>query len=732
MEAKRDANSVSEPADPADELRIRRRRRTCRFWLIESAVAAALGLVVAIIWIANTGLTSGEKWQIPEAYKGDGVSMLAWIKAAEEKDYHFIGTSFIRRLGAPFEANWSDYPMPEKPFNLYLGQLSRWGGTMFAANAGILTLYVLATVAFYLVCRKFRWCRWWSAVGAIVFGCQHYIGYRGQAHMFMALIYTLPAALSVVWLVFGSRRLGLGSSNRKWCFAVSLWMGISNPYFLNMYLQLLIISAVLHALRNGASPNFRTAGWCLMAAIGGFILSNNSFFLIRFLNGPNSSPITRNASDSEIYALRPIELFMPSPEHRWEPLAAIGRYYKSHSLYHQPESFSAYLGIVGVIALLALLVVTLQRLLANRADRVPLAFWFSAWVILYSMVGGLNYAFALAGITIFRATNRFSVFIVTMLLMWAVSALHQGRRRWPATLQVIVGLLAMAAAVWDQLPGQSRNDTREANRELLAEDADFGRMLEADLPKGAMVFQLPAVEFPEGGSVLQMELYEQLRPFLNTRDIRFSFGSNRGRPDAAWSLGLQRLPPRAMVKKLMEHGFHAIVVHREGYPERADRLLAILGGLGLQLKAVSDDHDFVLVQFPTTNPDPQLPILAEVDFISYGRNWMRKDISAGETLWTTKGEARFKLNPNISPGERLRLSVRFAAVEPIGIKGRIGDQELFLEPLGTNAAQAVSIEFSRPDNDVPLVISVFDESLDPTEQLKKDFGITHIDVERLK
>lgn len=236
----------------------------------------------------------------------------------------FSAPSFVTRLGAPFERTGTTIRCMKSPLRLGLAIWRGGLGTFAAANAGMMLVHMFATISFYLVCRRFRWCRRWSAIGAIVFGLQYYISFRGQGHLLLSPIYTLPMAISAIWLLFGSKRIGAGSGNRRWCIAVSFLMGVSSPYFLNIYLQLLLIGAVLHWLVHHRRNSLVARISFVVSAVG-FIVAHNGTLLIRFLSGPKSSALARKVFVAEEYALLPIEPFVPPFDHRWDPLGAIGR-----------------------------------------------------------------------------------------------------------------------------------------------------------------------------------------------------------------------------------------------------------------------------------------------------------------------------------------------------------------------------------------------------------------------
>jgi phosphoglycerol transferase len=93
--------------------------------------------------------------------------------------------------------------------------------------------------------------------------------------------------------------------------------------------------------------------------------------------------------------------------------------------------------------------------------------------------------------------------------------------------------------------------------------------MEAALPAGAMVFQLPIMEFPEAPAP-GVPPYDHLRPYLFGNRLRYSFGGVKGRPDSDWQKDLARLPSlEKVVEEIKGRGFAAIYINRNGFPDRA-------------------------------------------------------------------------------------------------------------------------------------------------------------------
>jgi hypothetical protein len=159
------------------------------------------------------------------------------------------------------------------------------------------------------------------------------------------------------------------------------------------------------------------------------------------------------------------------------------------------------------------------------------------WIVLCFSTGGLNAILGAFGFTLFRTGCRYSVVILAIALLYAaqrLTALQRAAafRTDPDTLR-IGGLTAAAAAclvvLWDQVPRAPTAEQASTIARQVEADRQFVAQMEATLPAGAMVFQLPIMEFPEVPAP-GVPPYDHFRPYLFSKQLRFSFGSMKGRP----------------------------------------------------------------------------------------------------------------------------------------------------------------------------------------------------------
>jgi phosphoglycerol transferase len=467
--------------------------------------------------------------------------------------------------------------------------------------------HILSVLSFYLCCRFLKYNRLWTFVAAILFSLTYYHFFRGLGHLLLAYSYTLPWAMLSCWLVSSSKQMQWGDRLSKVCVITAVVMGLSNPYNLNIYMQLLIFAIVAQYFGRRRKENLKIGAIMFGAAVAAFIAINIGSLLYNWQHGKNPAALDRHYFEAELYALKPMEFIIPPDTHNVEPLAEIGRYYRL-SAFVKGEMFSAYLGVIGIIGLFWMFADTFIRLVRNNRGhrRFPAYTAQVVWIILYSIVGGINCIVHLAGFQFFRGTDRYSIFISTLILMFMVPRMAILTRRWTAGWKYGVAFIALAIGIFDQTPRPLAPSVTNEARRIVDTDIAFGRDMEAKLKPGSMVFQMPVMVFPEATPIVEVGGYEMLRPYLTTKTLRFSFGSVRGRTREAWQWEVEKLPPAELAATLEKYGFSAIYINRRGYADHADALVKSLTDAGRKVIAEDDHRDQVCIAL-NPSPTPELP-----------------------------------------------------------------------------------------------------------------------------
>lgn len=587
----------------------------------------------------------------------------------------------VSRLGAPFGADWSEYPVSDKALFLVFGNLARFTGVNAASNFAVMFSVITAALSFYGCTRFMRARREWCFGAALLFAFTYSSFSRGLPHLWLAYTYTVPLALLTCWLIGSSSRLRWPSAGVIFCLGSAAVIGVSNPYNLYFFLLLAGLATGAQWLWHGRKGNFWMGVACGLVAVGAYVLLQSDGLLY---GGDEHAPslIARNYAATELYSLKLVEFFVPPTNHHSAVLASLGHRYLRWASF-KGEVFSPYLGLVGAVGLAWIFVELTRRLARGTIQRVPAYGMQIGWILIFAAPGGINSLLALTfGLNIFRATNRFSVFVSGIVLMFLAARMSRLSRGWPRWQCVGLMLLCVGIGLYDQVPKGQLPANSVAIRNVVEADAALGRKIEKALPPGSMVFQLPVVDFPEWRPPQSLPEYDHFRLYLATRSIRFSYGSLKYRAAFQWQHEYEKLDPLAMVSALEEIGFAAICVDRRGYADHAEGLLSAFRDLGKPVLEDSANGELVVI---TLNPSktPRRPLAKD---LTVGRGWNPSVGEAAET-WTYGPAAWSYFNPYPFPiVASLGFDVR--GIRPCEFTLALNGVEKLRRSVGANPIQA--------------------------------------------
>jgi hypothetical protein len=633
------------------------RSRRLRRLLRELAGAAAVAAVAAILFCLVYGRTTAEAWLTPVTWQGDTLSFLAELEVARRGEIGPLRVDPIGGLGAPFEASWNDYPRLNKPAFWALGLLTRPIDLVVASNALLLLAHVLAAASFFLVARHLRCRPEWAAAGGLVFAFSHFAFARAAelGHHLLCFYWHVPLCIVVAaWSVrpsglpVGTRRFGVG-------LAVAVLAALQSIYYAFLFAQFLLFGSVAQSLRRAGWK--RVAGPLLLAAAILAVVAADAAHVVlyRLDHGPNPLAVQRSAADLEIYALRPVRLIVPPPGHgllRWQsPWAEHSRGAP------EGENETAYLGLAGAAALAWLCLSAGRSFLARRRGSPPPVLWAVGWIVLFSVAGGVNSALGLVGFVFLRASNRYSAWILALVLLFLVGRLSRVFRPWRPGLGLVAALVLAAVSVADQVPHVVSSREIDADRDRLRSDREFTRAVEGSAPERAMIFLLPVMDYPEVLPVHGVRDYDHFRLFLHSSGLRFDYGTDKGRPRESWRHRVARMDPPELVAELERLGFDGLVVDRRGYADRARRLLRGLAAAGRAVAFQSTARDLAFVRLsPSPTPSrPGLPLL-------FGSGWHEDGDPRGpEGTWSSGGAEWVLTNESPKPAT-LSLAFELSAL----------------------------------------------------------------------
>jgi phosphoglycerol transferase len=627
-----------------------------------------LGLLcclVTIIWCSAYNRWTLEAWSVPVIYGSDGWAEMATAKAFAYGGVRPVLPKYPASLGAPFQANWNDHVTVEEPMFSWYGLLVRAFGVFFGSNLSLLTAHLLAVAGFYPVARTMGAHQTFAGVFAVLFSVSFFAFVRSLEHLVLTYYWHIPLGLLVVWWCLDG---GPWSSRRVLAaIAIGLLHGVQNPYYTYIFVQLLGLTAIVALVRRRPAKEIVLPLSIGAAGLAAFALMNVDTVTYWLRHGPNALATVRSYAGVELYALKPLELLLPAI-HRlswiaeWTNDAYFGR------AMFLGERGSPYLGIAAIAGLCWIGWEAVKGI-SRQSAVIPRHFWIILWIVLYSAVGGGNGLVACFGLVLFRASNRFSIIIMaTALLFLAVqiSARPLARRllfQWGAALAIL------AVGVWDQVLRWEGYKSLSEIRDTVLGDKRFVEQMEARLPRGAKVFQLPVVDYPEAAPVGNMADYEHFRPYLHSHFLDYSYGSDKGRARERWQGEAAQLGPAALVTILEQYGFSALFLNKKAYPDGGADLLKALRSAGAGT-TIAESVDLICLSL---NPSPRPSFPPEFDWQWYG---VEGTFPSGNWRWS-QGNASIILHRGNTGPATVRVIFKLAVVGPRRLVIRQHSRELY-------------------------------------------------------
>ena len=212
--------------------------------------------------------------------------------------------------------------------------------------------------------------------------------------------------------------------------------------------------------------------------------------------------------------------------------------------------------------------------------------------MLIATAGGFGSLFAFLVTPQLRVWARMNV-MIGFLSLFALALLLTRLTRHRPRLAILLLPPLLILGLLDQASSYAARDYPRVKARYLA-DAGFVRAVEAAVPPGSMVFQLPYRNFPESQPQHRLRDYDAVRPYLHARALRWSYPTMRGRRVDLWATDLVARPLAAQVETLADVGFAGILVDRAGYPDAAAGLASTLTTLldtGPQVGGQVGDHE---------------------------------------------------------------------------------------------------------------------------------------------
>ena len=631
---------------------------------------------------------------IPWVYEsGDGLSHAMIFKSIIQSGGFLWRNEFI---GAPFGAEWFDYPLGEYVNFLLVKMLAAFSDDwVVVMDAFVLLGFFLAAVTAFLVLRQMGLQRIWASLGALLFAFlpYHFLRITPLGHLFLAAYWSVPLA---IWMALSVWREppypGKGSHGVPPRFGLLLGsavvVGSSGVYYACFACVLVIVAGAVSAIARRSWRRIVLASLLVLtvAVTMGLNVAPSAYY--RLTQGTNAEVAVRHPAEAEIYGLKVTQMLLPQPNHRWVPARALAkRYFGSAPLNNENQSSS--LGVVGSLGFLVLIGVVFRRLARGRGALTALDQLgvLVLALVLVGTIGGFGSLLAWTLSPAIRAYNRVSILIGFMSLAAVLLILQHAMERWWAERRgkfVVTAVAAIALGffgLWDQTAPFDGSSAK-----VFASDREFVQRVERLLPAGAMVYQLPYTPYPENAPVHRMEDYGLLRGYLHSNALRWSYGAMKGREGDTWFRALSSRPIQQQLTVAAETGFGAVYLDRRAYADGGATIEAILVARLGEPIAVSWDGDRAVYRISSSGQATAAQMLAS---LSAGMDFRQRDfpvyvigtegLSGAEAWgrWTDGPVARIRFAHMLPQKFALELGVWAAYAQNSGlpVKVRIGDTE---------------------------------------------------------
>ncbi|MBS1787267.1 MAG: hypothetical protein JST85_06070 [Acidobacteria bacterium] len=545
--------------------------------------AYALAVVLTLLFVT----LSLKLWQadlrVPLTYYGEANYNAMLIKGILNFGWHVQNPA----MAAPGELDLRDVPMMDN--NMLFALIKLIG--LFTRDFGLtlnlfyLLTFPLVTLSAMFALRQLGISTLSAIFASVLYSLLPYHFVRGEHHLFLSAYFLVPlAVMMVLWLAMGTLSLvdSSGKFRVNWrepkligSVIICLLISAGGTYYAFFTCFFLVLAGCVAAIsrRNWRCLILPAA---MIAIIFGGLMANLLPSVLYLRQNGNTPIVRRAAIDAELYSFRLSQFLLPVSGHRIALLAKLKAAFNQRQFINENDDTT--LGIVGIVGFITLFGWLLIRKpefgrletdgssgLISNLSMLNLA------AVLLGTFGGLSALVALVITPKIRAYNRISIFIAFFSLLTVAWLLDRFAIRFvkPASRQIafaICLLIGLMVGVFDQTSARFIPDYAK-NKTEFDSDQRFMHQLQASLPAGAMIFQLPFVSFPESPKVGRMFDYDHARGYLHSEGLRWSYGAMQGRDDEAWQKLLTSKPASEMIEAVTLSGFQGIYLNRDGYTD---------------------------------------------------------------------------------------------------------------------------------------------------------------------
>lgn len=427
---------------------------------------------------------------------------------------------------------------------------------------------------------------------AVIYAFAPYHQERGTGHLYLGMYFMIP--LMVLYAcrllkeeqlfskgkrIFGRKRQGWitwPNAARIVCLMCMALTGIYYTYFCCFFFCVVILIKLLNypygdvrkkgfitKTVRGLWADIRQSLLCIFVMIVTLVTAAVPNLIYWSQNGRAEAIAKKGNEGAEIYALKIVQLLLPTSNHRILFFHKVRNFYQVvYPLVN--ENGSAALGVFMAIGFVILCMALFMERKLSKESNIRIVSLLNLAALLFGTIGG--YAVIISFFTgAIRAYNRLSIFIAMFSLITMGTILQSLFVRWKKRWWLGFGMVfLLLCAIFDQTK-PDETWAYQADVDLYNKDAAFISAIDDIENDGAMIYQYPYMKYPENGGIVNMMDYSHLVGYLHSDNLKWSYGAVEGRTGGIWQAQLNEKTIPEQLKVLRETGFSGIYVDWHAY-----------------------------------------------------------------------------------------------------------------------------------------------------------------------
>lgn len=563
------------------------------------------GFIIAVLSAVLIGCISIRIWQIDLSVMpgigGDGTLGSFFIKSMEENGWK--GLYFNQRVGAPDGSSLIDVPFMDIDMAFVLWIIN------FVTNDFAKTYYVfyiltyaMSAAGMFMLLEKMEVAYWLNSAISFIFAIAPFHFFRAMGHMSLSNYVTVPLGIYLAFAILeGEMPVIKKRKERKifnYTFTKVMWLaiivGFGQLYYAFFSLIVMAVALLFRLIKKKSFKVLIREGIIVYITSICFLIGIFPKIFYGWRQGKNLVAGIRVPMESELYGMKIIELLMPVSYSRVGKLREFTEKYVTSGVWVSENTLSS-LGIVSSIAFIFiccwLVYFFFAELVRNDyTEKMQLVSISTLILVLFCTVGGFGTIFNFLVSPQIRAYNRASIVINCLVLTAAAITMQRITKK---KLLMVTGIVLVAVAIYDQVLIMP-NGWQESAKIQQEEYESFFSSIEEELGKGAMVYELPYMNFPESPGIYNMLDYTHFLGYIFTDDIYWSYGGVIGRDETAKELYIDEGMSTRFLQGIKEAGFDGLYIDTYGFEDQGKEITGFYKKLIKSEPIISSDGRFFL------------------------------------------------------------------------------------------------------------------------------------------